>query len=47
MKTSKLNCFVYSLKHPHATGHCEDILLDTGTVRHGLGSQALGKVAQI
>ena len=25
-----MNCFVYSLMHPHATGLCEDLLLDIG-----------------
>jgi len=32
--------------HPHATGLCEDVLLDTGIIRYGLASQLLGKVVQ-
>ena len=41
-----MNCFVYSLMHPHATGLCSELLLNIGIIGHSLFSQTIGKVAQ-
>jgi len=41
-----MNCFVYSLTYPRATGLRWGVLLDIGIIGHGLSSEALRKVVQ-